>query len=66
MFIKSVILVEFKLIIEFMARCKQCDYPYSSITKCTNCGSTNPTGRKGNFIGGLIAVIILVALTKCD
>jgi hypothetical protein len=48
-----------------MAKCKNCDYPYASINLCTNCGSKNPTGKKGNFIGGIIAVIILVLLTKC-
>jgi hypothetical protein len=50
---------------QIMAKCKNCDYPYASINQCTNCGSKNPTGRKGSFIGGLIAVIILVMLTKC-
>ena len=65
-FEKVVILVEFNLILEIMARCKQCDYPYASENKCTNCGSTNPTGRKGNFMGILIVVIILFALSKCS
>ncbi len=48
-----------------MAHCKQCDYPYATITKCTNCGSTNPPGKKSNFVGILIVVLILVALSKC-
>ncbi len=48
-----------------MARCKQCEYPYATVTKCTNCGSKNPTGRNGSFIGGIIAIFVLLLISKC-
>jgi hypothetical protein len=65
-FKKNTKFTDIKKSIQFMSRCKQCDYPYASLTRCTNCGSTNPTGKKGTFVGGLITVLILVALTKCS
>ncbi len=48
-----------------MPRCKDCDHPYYIVTKCTNFGSKNPTEKKGNFIGGLIAILIFVAINQC-
>ena len=32
-----------------MARCKQCEYPYATVTKCTNCGSKKSNWKKWKF-----------------
>jgi hypothetical protein len=46
-----------------MAKCKNCDYPYASGNKCTNCGSNNPSGTSslGNIV---VFIIVLVVLAK--
>lgn len=51
-----------------MAKCTNCDYPYASGKKCSNCGSDNPSGNslsKGiGVIGVLIAIFFIHSLTK--
>ena len=44
-----------------MAKCKNCDYPYASGNKCTNCGSNNPSGTSslGNIVVFLIVLVVL-------
>ncbi len=43
-----------------MARCKQCDYPYSTEKYCPNCGSKNPSGKSSS--GALIVIIIIIII----
>ena len=43
-----------------MAKCKECDYPFATLGKCTNCGSDNPTGP--SLIGGLMVIIVVVLI----
>jgi hypothetical protein len=43
-----------------MAKCIHCDYPYASSSKCTNCGSDNPTGSSLGKGGGVIGILVLI------
>jgi len=43
-----------------MAKCVHCDYPYASSSKCTNCGSDNPTGSFLGKGGGIMGILVLI------
>lgn len=49
-----------------MAKCKNCDYPFASISHCTNCGSKNPTGKKSSIAGTVLVIIIIILVAKCN
>lgn len=48
-----------------MPPCIECHFPYATVEKCKNCGSTNPLGRKEEepgFFATLFGMIILGAI----
>ena len=47
-----------------MAKCKECDYPFATNGKCSNCGSENPTGSASSIFGVAIVVIVIMGLIK--
>jgi hypothetical protein len=47
-----------------MAKCNHCDYPYATGSKCSNCGSDNPTGKSVGKIGGIIILFVLISIVS--
>ena len=44
-----------------MPKCKDCDYPYATSSKCPNCGSTNPVGYNILTLFIVFVIILIIA-----
>lgn len=50
-----------------MAKCANCDYPYATSGKCSNCGSTSPNGFSkalGRLLLLILGILIMVLLGR--
>jgi hypothetical protein len=45
-----------------MSECIHCNYPYTTFSKCPNCGSKDPDGSSSRFSFFIIAILFLVIL----